>query len=130
MTATTTQEHITRAARTGQEAISTAIRGWGQTTKTVLGLGSGREGDGPSPDRLVDTWFDVADEALNAQREFVKALLTIGTPVVDALSRTATRTIEATQEATNGAAEATMEATQESSRPTRSSAARKDGKDG
>jgi hypothetical protein len=128
MTATTTQEHITRAARTGQEAISTAIRGWGQTAQSVLGLGAGREGDVPSPDRLIDTWFDVADEALTVQREFAKALLTIGTPVVDAVSRAATRTIEAAQEATNDAAEAPREATtQESSRASRSSAARKDG---
>ncbi|MEN3301928.1 hypothetical protein [Pseudonocardia sp.] len=127
MTATTTQEHITRAARTGQEAISTALRGWGETAQTVLGLGATREGDVPSPDRLIDTWFDIADEALNAQREFAKALLTIGTPLVDAVSRTATRTIEATQHATNGATEATREAPQESSRAPRSSASRKDG---
>jgi hypothetical protein len=127
MTATTTQEHITRAARTGQEAISTALRGWGETAQTVLGLGATRGGDVSSPDRLIDTWFDIADEALNAQREFAKALLTIGTPLVDAVSRTATRTIEATQQATNGATEATREAPQESPRAPRSSASRKDG---
>src|SRR4051812_41711907 len=124
MTASTTQEHITRAARTGQEAISTALRGWGETAQTVLGLGATREGDVPSPDRLIDTWFDIADEALNAQREFAKALLTISTPLVDAVSRTATRTIEATQQATNGATEATRETPQESSRASRSSASR------
>jgi cobalamin biosynthesis Mg chelatase CobN len=133
MTTTASQEHFTQAARTGQEAMSTAIRTWGETAQSVLGMGTGRSGDEASPDRLVDAWFDIAGEALAAQRELTKAVLTAGTPMIDALSRAATRTIEAAQEATQEASRQATEApaqdtqeqdTQEAPRTTRAGGAR------
>jgi cobalamin biosynthesis Mg chelatase CobN len=128
MTTTASQEHFTQAARTGQEAMSTAIRTWGETAQSVLGMGTGRSGDEASPDRLVDAWFDIAGEALAAQRELTKAVLTAGTPMIDALSRAATRTIEAgqeaTQEASRQATEAPAQDTQEAPRTTRAGGAR------
>ncbi|WP_214369336.1 hypothetical protein [Pseudonocardia sp. H11422] len=105
MTATTTQERFTRATRTGEEAMSTAIRGWGETMQTVLGMGTG-QGAGRSPGQLIDVWFDVADGALSVQREFAKALLAAGEPVLDAMSRAAQHTAETTQEATEQAGRA------------------------
>jgi hypothetical protein len=91
MTAPTPQKHLADAAGTGQEAISTAIRTWGETVQTVLGVaGAGRGGEGPGPGRLVDAWFDVAGEALTAQREFTKVLLTAGDSIIDAMGRAAT----------------------------------------
>ncbi|MEK6442162.1 hypothetical protein [Pseudonocardia sp. T1-2H] len=112
-----------------------------------LGIGDLRcDPDLPSPDRLIDDWFDIADETLTAQREFAKALLAFGSPMIDAVSRAAMRTIEATQEATREAtreaAEATTQATREAMeaatqgsreappeapRTTRASSARRDG---
>jgi hypothetical protein len=109
--------------------MSTALRGWAETAQTVLGLGAGeRDESVPSPDRFIDTWYEVAEEALVAQREFTKALLSVGVPVIDAVSRSAARTIEATQEATQEASRQSAAVPQESSRVSRSNAAaRKDG---
>lgn len=122
MTATTSQEHFTSAAKTGQEAMSTALRSWGETVQTVLGMGAGR-GEVPSPDHLVDVWFDAASEALTAQREFTKALLTVGTPMLDAMGRAARHTADTVQEATQKATDAAQEAT----RAGRANTARRDG---
>jgi hypothetical protein len=124
MTATTPQKNLAHAAETGQEAISTAIRTWGETVKTALGVtGAGRGGDGPSPGRLVDAWFEVAGEALTAQREFAKVLLAAGDSILDVMSRAATG-------ATNVAPETTEEASQEgdqaATRAAQPAAARKD----
>jgi hypothetical protein len=129
VTTTTTQQHIGRATQTGQDAMSTALRGWAETAQTVLGLGAGERNEGvPSPDRFIDTWYEVAEEALAAQREFTKALLSVGVPVIDAMSRSVTSTIEATQEATEEATRQAAAAPQESSRASRNNAAeRKDG---
>jgi hypothetical protein len=49
-------------------------------------MSTGRGGDGPGPDRLVDVWFDTAGEALAAQRELTKAVFGAGTPMIDAMS--------------------------------------------
>jgi hypothetical protein len=128
VTTSTSQEHISRAAQTGQEAMSTALRGWAETAQTVLGVGARDRDDGvPSPDRFIDTWYEVAEETLTAQREFTKALLSSGVPVIGAISRSATRTIEAIREATQEASQQATEATQEPSRTSRSNATRKDG---
>jgi hypothetical protein len=126
-TATASQEHFAQAARTGQEAMSTAIRSWGETVQSALGMGTGRGGDGPSPDGLVDAWFDVAGEALAAQRELTKAVFDAGAPMIDALSRAATRTIETAEKPTQETSQATTQETgQETNRPSRTGAARKD----
>jgi hypothetical protein len=123
-TATTSQEHFTQAARTGQEAMSTTIRTWGETMQNALGTGRG--GDGPDPVRLVDAWFDIAGQALAAQRELTKAVFDAGTPMIDALSRAATRMIETAEKPTQETTQATTpEAAQETNRPSRTGAARR-----
>ena len=35
------EEHFTRATRIGQEAISTAVRTWGETVQSALGMRTG-----------------------------------------------------------------------------------------
>ena len=72
-----TQEHFTRAARTGQEAISTAVRTWAETVQSALGMRAG-PGDAPTPAHLIHVWFDIAAEMLDAQRQRVDLLLDVG----------------------------------------------------
>ncbi|MCW2721147.1 hypothetical protein [Pseudonocardia sp.] len=58
MTTTTNQQHTGRATQTGQDVMSTALRGWAETAQTVLGLGAGERNEGvQSPDRFIDTWY-------------------------------------------------------------------------
>lgn len=104
MIAPTTHQHVTQAVRAGQEAVSTALRTWGDTVQAVLGMPSGRA-DAARPDLLLDAWFDVAGKALAAQHELTKALLGVGEPAVDALTSTALRTVEGAQEYTRAATE-------------------------
>ena len=87
--------------------MSNVIRTWGETMQSALGMSTGRGGDGPGPDRLVDAWFDIASEALAAQRELTKAVFDAGTPMIDAMSRAATRTIETAEKATQETTRAT-----------------------
>ena len=88
---TATQEHFARAARIGQEAVSSANRTWGETTQSMLGLGSTR-GPVPTLDHLIEGWFDTAEEVLRAQREFIEGLLGLGKPAVQAMAHAAQQT--------------------------------------
>jgi hypothetical protein len=97
---TVTQEHFARAARTGQEAVSSAIRTWGETTQSMLGLGSTR-GPVPTLEHLIEGWFDTAEEVLRAQREFTEGLLGLGKPAVQAMARAAQQTSDVIEQSTH-----------------------------
>ncbi|MCW2719525.1 hypothetical protein [Pseudonocardia sp.] len=101
---TMTQEHFNRALRTGQEAISTAVRTWGEAVQTAMGIGTGR-GELPTPAHLVDGWFDIASEMLEAQREFAEGVLGLGNPAIEVMSRAAQQTAEAIEQSTHAASE-------------------------
>lgn len=92
----TTQEHFSRAARTGQEAMSTAVRTWGEAMQSMLGLTGGR-GPAQNPVNLVERWFDSAEEALQAQHEFMEGLITLGRPTLTAMARAAQETSDVIQ---------------------------------
>lgn len=111
---TTTQEHFTEAAQAGRKAMTAAVRSWGETVTAVTGMPTGRAAAGPQPQRVLDAWFDVAGEALAAQRELAKALLCIGNPAVDVMTRAAQRTMEATQQYADAATEETGRAPERS----------------
>ena len=104
MTETMTREHFTQAARTGQEAMSTAVRTWGETVQSALGMAAGR-GEVPTQAHLIRVWFDIASEVLDAQREFAEGLLSIGNPAIEAMSRAAQQTAEVIEQATHDASE-------------------------
>lgn len=91
------REHFDRASRTGQEAISSAVRTWGETMQSMWGMKSG-SGPTPTPEHLVDRWFDTAEEVLDAQREFVEGLLNIGKPALQAMARAAQQTSDVVQQ--------------------------------
>jgi hypothetical protein len=97
---TAAQEHFTRAAQTGQEAFSTAIRTWGEAVRSAMGLSAGRD-RAPTPEHLIDGWFDAAEEVLNAQREFVEGLLGIGKPAMQAMARAAQQTSDVIQQSSH-----------------------------
>ena len=76
-----TQEHFVRAARTSQEAISSAIRIWGETTQSMFGLTSAPGAAAPALEHLLERWFDAAEDMLRAQREFSEGLLASANPL-------------------------------------------------
>jgi hypothetical protein len=99
-----TQEHFARAARTGHEAVSTAVRTWGEATQSMFGLSSTR-GAVSTLEHLVDGWFDTAEEILRAQREFTEGMLGVGKPAMQAISRATQHTSEAIEKSTHSASE-------------------------
>ena len=94
------REHFDRASRTGQEAISSAVRTWGETMQSMWGMKAG-SGQTPTPEHLVDRWFDTAEEVLDAQREFVEGLLNIGKPALQAMARVAQQTSDVIQQSSH-----------------------------
>ena len=101
---TMTHEHFTRATRIGQEAISTAVRTWGETVQSALGMRTGNA-EVLTPDHLIHVWFDVAAEVLDAQRELAEGLLAIGNPAIGAMARAAQQTAGAIQHSIHDASE-------------------------
>ena len=99
-----TQEHFTRATRIGQDAISTAVRTWGESVQSALGMRTGNA-EVLTPDHLIHVWFDIAAEVLEAQRELAEGLLVIGSPAIGAMSRAARQTAGAIQQSTHDASE-------------------------
>jgi hypothetical protein len=99
-----TQEHFTRATRIGQDAISTAVRTWGESVQSALGMRTGNA-EVLTPDHLIHVWFDIAAEVLEAQRELAEGLLVIGSPAIGAMNRAARQTAGAIQQSTHDASE-------------------------
>ena len=99
-----TQEHFTRATRIGQEAISTAVRTWGEGVQSALGMRTGNA-EVLTPDHLIHVWFDIAADVLEAQRELAEGMLVIGNPAIAAMTRAARQTAGAIQHSTHDASE-------------------------
>ena len=88
---TMTQEHFTRATRIGQEAISAAVRTWGESVQSALWMRTGTA-EVLTPAHLIHVWFDIAAEVLEAQGELAEGLLVIGNPAIAAMTRAARQT--------------------------------------
>ena len=101
---TMTPEHFTRATRIGQEAISTAVRTWGESVQSALGMRTGNA-EVHTPDHLIHAWFDIAAEVLEAQRELAEGLLAIGNPAIAVMTRTTRQAAGAIQHSTHEASE-------------------------
>jgi hypothetical protein len=81
----TLPDHIHSAARAGQDAINTSIGLWVKTWqqfpwKQFMGLSRRDPRHMPNIDQVIDTWFDIAGELLDAQRALTKVLLDVTPP--------------------------------------------------
>ncbi|MDP9437003.1 MAG: hypothetical protein M3P93_18175 [Actinomycetota bacterium] len=68
------QDQISHVARQGQDAFAGAVRTWAEQFRML----SGQAGGVPDPTALaaaVDSFFDLAEQVLAAQRAAAKALL-------------------------------------------------------
>jgi hypothetical protein len=119
-----TQEHFVRAARTSQEAISSAVRIWGETTQSMFGLTSAPGAAAPALEHLLERWFDAAEDMLRAQREFSEGLLGLGKPAMEAVARAAQQTSEAMEKSAKDIPEQVRSAARQ---PPRQRAAAHDG---
>ena len=113
---TVTQQHFTRATRIGQDAISTAVRTWGETVQSALGMRTG-DAEVLTPDHLIQVCFDIAADVLEAQRELAEGLLVIGHPAIAAMNRAAREAAGAIQHAAHDAAEEVDRAVSTAQRP-------------
>lgn len=77
---TSTPDYFRQAAHTGQDAMDTVIRAWGQAWQRFMGDRGRYPGRVANPDDLIDTWFDITSELLAVQRECTKALLALSQP--------------------------------------------------
>jgi hypothetical protein len=119
-----TREHFVRAAPTSQEAISSAIRIWGETTQSMFGLTSAPGAAAPALEHLLERWFDAAEDMLRAQREFSEGLLGLGKPAMEAVARAAQQTSEAMEKSAKDIPEQVRSAARQ---PPRQRAAAHDG---
>lgn len=104
----TLPDHIHSATRAGQDAINTTIGLWVKTwqqfpRKQFMGL-SGDPNHMPNIDQVIDTWFDIASELLDAQRALTKVLLDVAPPGLAALVLPNQRTTTASQHVTERSA--------------------------
>ena len=77
------QEHTLESIRTTQQAVVEAVRVWAETVeKTVPATPTLPFADQlPTPQEIVHTSFDFAEQLLRAQREFTENLLAAAAPV-------------------------------------------------
>lgn len=68
--------------------------------QSMWGMKAG-SGQTPTPEHLVDKWFDTAEEVLDAQREFVEGLMNIGKPALQAMARVAQQTSDVIQQSSH-----------------------------
>ena len=65
---------ITNVAQQGQDAVSGAVRAWAEQVQRFTGPVGGLP-DASALTTLVDSWFDLAEQVLAAQRAAAKAVL-------------------------------------------------------
>jgi hypothetical protein len=105
---TVSTDQFTQLAHRSQEAFSTAVRVWQDTLRSYPGLT-------PSTDALpdvhatVDAAFDFAERVLADQREFAKALVSVGTQTFETIADQATQLATQTAGATKGVAHEDVE---------------------
>ena len=83
--AQTAQEQTLSAIKQSQQAVVEAVRAWAQAVEKAVpetpALPFAIEL--PSPQQIVQTSFDFAEQLLKAQREFTENLLAAAAPVLD-----------------------------------------------
>jgi len=79
------QEQTLKAIRETQQGIVEAVRIWAETVeKTVPAVPAVPFADEiPSPQEIVHTSFEFAEQLLKAQREFTENVLDAASPVID-----------------------------------------------
>jgi hypothetical protein len=95
--AMTTAETMEELTRRGQEAFESAWKIWADTWRPFVALLPAPDGKVPSAEEFVDKAYDLAEQALEHQRDFTKKMLGV-------TRSAANRTAWATQDATRAAA--------------------------
>lgn len=108
---TSPNDQLSRIARQGQEAVTSAVKIWADSVQRVTG--SGGQGQVTDISAVVDSAFDFAERMLHTQREFTKSVLQavqgttarVTDAAVQGLDKTVSAGAGATQRAAGGAAD-------------------------
>ena len=78
------QEQTLKTIRDGQQAVVDAVRTWAETLERIVPAAPSLPfaEQVPTPQEIVQTSFDFAEQLLKAQREFTENLLAAAAPVI------------------------------------------------
>ena len=81
----TAQEQTLKTIRDGQQAVVDAVKAWADSVEKIVPAAPSLPFSEqlPSPQEVVHTSFDFAEQLLKAQREFVESVLSAASPVLD-----------------------------------------------
>lgn len=82
---TVPQQQFTESTRRGQEALAVAVQTWTENVSSFLGALPTQPGELPNAQKLVEHFFDFAEQQLVSQRELAKNLLSAATPAAEAM---------------------------------------------
>jgi hypothetical protein len=79
------QEHTLNSIRQSQQAVVEAVHAWAQAVEKAVPETPALPfaGELPTPQELIHTSFDFAEQLLKAQREFAESLIAAAAPVMD-----------------------------------------------
>src|SRR4051794_27057776 len=79
------QEQTLHTIRQSQQAVVEAVRAWAQAVEKSVPEAPALPfaSELPSPQEIVHTSFDFAEQLLKAQREFTESLIAAAAPVLD-----------------------------------------------
>jgi hypothetical protein len=80
----TAQEQTLKSIRDGQQAVVEAVRTWAESVERIVPTTPTLpfSEQQPTPQEIVQTSFDFAEQLLKAQREFAENLLAAASPVI------------------------------------------------
>jgi len=101
----TVTDQFTEFTTRTQDAVTTAVRSWADTVRSVTG------GQPTPPDvhGAVDRYFDVAQQVLDGQRVLVRTVLDAGTKVTETVTAHAVTITDTVTSKAAGAARAASE---------------------
>ena len=79
------QEQTLSSIRQSQQAVVDAVRAWAQAVESAVPESPSLPfaSDVPTPQQIVHTSFDFAEQLLKVQREFTENVLAAAAPVLD-----------------------------------------------
>jgi hypothetical protein len=79
------QEQTLKTIRDGQQAVVDAVRTWAEAVERIVPATPAVpfSDQFPTPQEVVQTSFDFAEQLLKAQREFAENLLAAASPVLE-----------------------------------------------
>jgi hypothetical protein len=99
-------DQFVEIANRAQEAVTAAFRAWGETIQTLTaGFAEGAPAL-PAAPILVDRYFDLAQQALDAQRQFAQGVVAACTQAAETVAEQTTKATESVTAQTISATEA------------------------